>query len=134
MDLPLPEIDDGNRPYWEGLAGGVLRFQRCRACGHAWLPARDACPNCLAAEAVWEDAAGEGRVVSWVVYHKAYHEAFQDRLPYTVAIIALAEGPRLIAGLDAPDQALRLDMPVRLRPRKAFGMTLPAFVPAEAAS
>ena len=49
-ELPAPTIDDRTRPYWEGLAQGVLRVQHCAACGHDWLPARDACPNCLATE------------------------------------------------------------------------------------
>jgi uncharacterized OB-fold protein len=134
MDLPLPEITDLTRPYWDGLAEGVLRFQRCRSCGHAWLPARNACPRCLAADAGWETAQGSGRVVSWVVFHKAYHPAFADRIPYSVAIISLTEGPQLIAGLEAPLNAISLEMPVILQPRLGFGFQLPSFVPVATAS
>ena len=40
IDLPLPQRTELNAPYWESLAQGQLSFQRCRRCGHAWLPAR----------------------------------------------------------------------------------------------
>ena len=96
MELPKPEITDLNRPYWEGLREGRLRVQRC-GCGHAWLPARRECPSCLRDGAQWEDCSGRGSVLSWVVYHTAYHPAFESRLPYHVALIELDEGPRLLS-------------------------------------
>ncbi|WP_426958430.1 Zn-ribbon domain-containing OB-fold protein [Muricoccus radiodurans] len=127
MELPKPELDELTRPYWDGLAEGVLRFQRCAACGHAWLPPRDACPRCLSAEAVWEAAGGGGRVVSWVVFHKAYHDAFADRVPYNVAIVELEEGPRLITNILGPNGRLRVGLPVRLRVERDVGLFLPRF-------
>lgn len=128
MDLPVPEIDDLNRPYWDGLAQGILRVQRCRACENAWLPPRDTCPSCLAADPAWTEASGHGTVVSWVVYHKAYHDAFRGRVPYNVAIVALEEGPRLITNIVAPNDALSIGMPVKLRVEQDFGLALPRFV------
>lgn len=98
-ELPAPTIDDRTRPYWEGLAQGVLRVQHCAACGHDWLPARDACPNCLATEIEWRQSSGRGRIVSWVVYHVAYHDALKDRLPYNVTLVELDEGPRLLTNI-----------------------------------
>ena len=41
-------------------------------------------------------------MVSWVIYHHAYHEAFKDRLPYNVALVELDEGPRLITNIVNP--------------------------------
>ncbi len=130
MDLPTPEVNELNRPYWEGIGAGVLRFQRCRQCAHAWMPARHECPRCLAADAAWEDAVGAGQVVSWVVYHVAYHEAFRDRLPYNVAIVELDEGPRMITNVTGPPEALAIGLRVRLDLQQDFGMTLPRFAPA----
>lgn len=98
-ELPAPSIDDRSRPYWNGLAEGELRFQHCAACGRNWLPARDACPACLSAAPEWRRSAGMGRVVSWVVYHTAYHESLKDRIPYNVALVELDEGPRLLTNI-----------------------------------
>jgi hypothetical protein len=101
---PGPEIDGINEPHWLGLKEGKLRYQAC-ACGHNWLPPRLLCPRCLEPGWAWRDAAGHGQIVSWVVYHVAYHPAFKDKLPYNVAIVELDEGPRLITNiLDANDR------------------------------
>src|SRR3712207_3197965 len=96
---------DGRDPrdaYWSSLEEGRLRFQRCSACRNRWLPPRTECPRCWSAEWAWEEASGEGRVVSWVVFHTAFHEAFKDRVPYNVAVVELAEGPRLVTNLVEP--------------------------------
>lgn len=85
--------------YWAALANGRLRYQRCGECGHSWLPARSECPKCWSAKWSWQDASGKGRILSWVVFHTAFHEAFEKRLPYNVAVVELAEGPRLITNI-----------------------------------
>jgi hypothetical protein len=45
----------------------------------------------------WVPATGQGTVVSYVVYHRQYLDAVP--VPYTVALIELEEGPRLLARL-----------------------------------
>lgn len=108
-----PDIDSINRPHWEGLAQGELRFQQC-ACGHRWLPARAQCPCCLGDSWQWVAAAGGGRILSWVVYHHAYHPAFKERVPYNVALVELDEGPRLMTNIRGPNEALAPDRRVKL--------------------
>ena len=114
MDLPQPTITDLNEPYWQGLADGELRFARCRNCAHAWLPPREECQNCLSTDWDWEVASGRGRIISWVVYQHAFHEAMEERIPFNVAIVELDEGPRLITNVNAPDDQLGIDRPVVL--------------------
>ena len=46
LPFPLPET-----AFWQAVEEGRLTFQRCTACGHAWLPERQACPNCWSLEA-----------------------------------------------------------------------------------
>ena len=97
------------------LAAGRLEYQRCRSCHGAWLPRREACPSCLSTAWSFERASGRGRVVSWVIYHKAFDPSFADRLPYNVAIVELDEGPRLITNvLGGEVLPLRIGMPVEL--------------------
>jgi uncharacterized OB-fold protein len=128
---PTPEINDLNRPYWDELARGALTFQRCRACRWAWLPAREECPNCLADDWSRECAAGGASLVSWVVYHHAYHPAFVARLPYTVAVVQLDEGPRLISNVAGDAAALKIDQRLALRIEQESGMAVPRFVAAK---
>src|SRR4026207_2505271 len=106
MSFPLPEPTPLSQPYWDALKHGRLTFQRCRNCGHAWLPPRAECPECLASEPERATAAGKGRVISGVIYHHAYHETFKERLPYNVALVELDEGPRLITNIVNPDAGM----------------------------
>jgi uncharacterized OB-fold protein len=106
------EIDKIEAAYLAGLSEGRLLLQVC-ACGHAWLPPREACPACLAARWTWQAASGSGRLKSWVVYHTAFHESFRDRLPYNVALVELDEGPRMITNVVADNARLTADARVR---------------------
>lgn len=126
MDFPLPAPDALTAPYWQALDQGHLVYPRC-SCGHAWLPARTTCPACLQESWQWTRATGYGRLVSWVVYHTAYHPAFASRLPYNVALIALDEGPRLITNIVDPSESLRADARVVLCVQPEHGMALARF-------
>jgi uncharacterized OB-fold protein len=126
MAIPTPEITEVTRPFWEALGEGRLMFQRCE-CGHAWLPARSECPQCLGNQVHWEQAGGGGKLVSWVVYHIAYSDAFKDRLPYNVAVVELDEGPRLITNMVDANAALRCDASVRLAIETVDGVALARF-------
>ncbi|MCR5876788.1 OB-fold domain-containing protein [Phenylobacterium sp. J426] len=129
-ELPRPDITELNAPYWTALGEGRLVFQAC-ACGRRWLPPRRECPACLRDDQwAWQEASGRGTLVSWVVYHAAYHPAFAARTPYNVAIVALEEGPRLIANIDVRNEDLRGDMPVRLAVAEDNGVALARFRPA----
>ena len=133
MTLPLPDITDMTRPYWDGLAEGNLPYQTCGACGHAWLPARERCPDCLSDQVDWIAASGAGSIVSWVVYHSAYAPHLQDKIPYNVAIVELDEGPRLLTNiLDAPDgYGLSVGASVRLVIQQEGALHLPRFTLSE---
>jgi uncharacterized OB-fold protein len=112
----LGDLDPLETHRWEALQRGRVEFQRCAACGRAWLPPRAECPSCLGTEWAWEEASGRGELVSWVVYHRPFHPALAELVPYAVAIVELAEGPRMIAALaeDAPATGLRCAMKVKL--------------------
>ena len=94
---------------------------------HAWLPARAECPNCLAAEWDWTTASGKGRVISWVIYHHAYHDAFKARLPYNVALVELDEGPRLITNIINPEAGLKAERKVKLKIEDEHDVALARF-------
>ena len=115
-NFPLPEIDEVNAPFWDGLKDGKLLYQKCKSCDHHWLPARQECPSCLEANYEWAQASGKGVMTSWVVYHTAFIPAFKDRLPYNVAIIKLDEGPQMASNIvgEDDDANFTIDHPVEL--------------------
>lgn len=121
------EITEQNQPYWQSLDKGVLSFQKCNDCKNCWLPARDFCPKCLSENWQWTASSGKGTVISWVVFHSAMNPAFKDRVPYNVAIVELAEGPRLITNLLMPNQDIRPRMAVKLNLERRHNVNMPFF-------
>jgi uncharacterized OB-fold protein len=104
-DVPFPKPDDVTQPFWDGIAAGRLRLQRCRDCGrHVFYP-RAVCPHCTTGELEWVDATGRGSVYSFTVVHRA-PPGFADDAPYAVALVDLEEGVRLMTRLvdAAPDE------------------------------
>ena len=126
MAIPLPEPTELSKPYWDGLREGRLLIQRC-ACGHAFLPARKHCPACLAPDPSWERASGRGVILSWVVYHVAYHPAFESRLPYNVALVELDEGPRVLTNIVDGNDRLAGGAKVELAIEQEEGFPLARF-------
>lgn len=131
VQAPGPEITDLNRPYWDALKDGRLSYQCCNSCGHKWLPARGECPGCLGDDWSWEQASGRARLISWVVYRIAYHASFAKRLPYTVAVVELDEGPRMVSNIVGADASqLKIEMPLRMVIEDESGTAVPRFKPA----
>lgn len=131
LQAPGPEITDLNRPYWNALKEGRHLYQCCKGCGHTWLPARSDCPGCLADDWSWKEASGRARLVSWVVYRIAYHASFAKRLPYTVAVVELEEGPRIFSNIVGTDAStLRVDMPLQMVIEDESGFSVARFQPA----
>lgn len=106
------DVDAINEAYGAALAEGRLVMQVCE-CGHRWMPPRAACAACLGSRWSWQTAEGSGRLKSWVVYHVAFHESFRERLPYNVALVELAEGPRMITNIVADNRLLSAEAKVR---------------------
>lgn len=125
--LPLPEPTALSEPYWNALRQGKLMVQRCGDCGRASLPARAECPYCLSANRGWERASGRGELLSWVVYHIAYHEAFKARLPYNVAVVRLDEGPQMLTNIIGANDRLVVGARVKLHVEHEDGFALARF-------
>jgi len=131
VQAPGPELTDLNRPYWDGLKQGRHQYQCCNVCGHRWLPARSECPGCLGDDWVWQTASGRARLISWVVYRIAYHASFATRLPYTVAVVELEEGPRMFSNIVGADAgSLQADMALRMVIEDEGAMAVARFTPA----
>ena len=96
---PLPNISDFNRPFWEGARCHEFRMQRCNDCSKVWGPNGPVCPYCFSTSYRWDKLSGRGKIASWVVFHKLYHQGFAQDIPYNVAFVALEEGPRIIANV-----------------------------------
>jgi len=113
---PLPVPTPETRPFWEAARRHELSVQRCRACGHHFFYPRAVCPHCLADEVEWRRVSGRGTVHTFTVVHRGQRN-FPLPTPYVIAIVELAEGPRLMTNLVGiePDPAkIRIGLPVEV--------------------
>lgn len=129
---PLPRLDEESRGYWEALARHALYVQRCRDCGTVRFPPRAVCTSCMSSATEWLRCSGRGTVYSFTVTHQNQAPGFREELPYVLAIVELAEGPRVMTNVVevAPD-AVRIGMAVEVVfDDIAPGTTLAKFRPA----
>ncbi len=82
--------------YRDHLAAGRLELPHCRDCGRHHFDPRALCPHCASPHLEWRTASGKGVVYSTSVVRQK-PEAGGD---YNVALIDLAEGPRLMSRVD----------------------------------
>lgn len=99
MTLPLPAPNADSAAYWSGAKAGKLMLQRCQACGATWFLSRHLCASCWSDRIEPVEASGRGQVHSFTVIHRAPSAAFAGQVPYVVALIDLAEGPRMLANI-----------------------------------
>jgi uncharacterized OB-fold protein len=112
---PLPVISDFNRPFWQAAKRHELSLQKCNSCGRLWAPNGPVCPHCFSEDYAWVKLSGRGKIASWVVFHKVYHPGFASDVPYSVAFVELAEGPRIISNVvDVRNEDLEIGTPVEV--------------------
>ncbi|MFC6066468.1 Zn-ribbon domain-containing OB-fold protein [Streptomyces ochraceiscleroticus] len=112
-DLPSIVIDAESKPFWDGIAVGELRLQCCGDCGRAVFPARIVCPHCFGERLTPVAAAGTGTVYSKTVVHRAFG-AFAEQTPFTIALIDLDEGVRMMSRI-VGEQPVAIGDRVRLQ-------------------
>jgi uncharacterized OB-fold protein len=128
--VPVPTPN--TKPFWEGTQAGELRMQRCTGCASHFLYPRPNCPSCGSTQTEWVKASGRATLYSYVINHMAA-PGWEGEVPYVIAVVKLAEGPRMMSNLVgvAPDPAaLVLDMPLEVTFEPRGNMMLPLFKPA----
>lgn len=127
---PVPTPDVETLPFWEGAQAGRLKIQRCTACSHAIFYPRLVCPACMAEEPEWIDVLGQATIHALTTVHRT-GAAFREDVPFAVALVDLAEGPRMMTRVlsDQPE-ALRIGDAVQVTfVEQPEGPPLPFFTP-----
>ena len=128
---PVPRPTPETQPYWDGARAGELRIQRCTACREHYFYPRPFCPRCGSAEVEWAAVSGRATLHSYVISHRPA-PGFEDDVPYAIAIVALAEGPRLmtsIVGIENTPERLVLDMELEVAFQERGDQCVPVFRP-----
>jgi uncharacterized protein len=126
-----PPTTEFSEPFWEMARSGVLGLQVCAACGHHTFPARVTCPRCWSGELDWVVASGHGTLYSFTTLHRPPAPEFEADVPYTVALVDLAEGPRMMARLHGiAGEQVRCGMELMVDFEPGAEVPLPRFVAA----
>jgi uncharacterized protein len=120
--------DSDSRPYWEGLAQGELRIQRCKVCAQAVFYPRALCPHCHSDQLEWIVASGRGTIYTYTVAHQAFG-LFAEDVPFVIALVELEEGVRMLSRIvDAPRERVTIGAAVHVTFEGAGeDLTLPYF-------
>ena len=129
---PVPKIEPEAAAYWESLKQHAMRVQRCQTCGEWYFPPSTHCPKCLSTDVEWTPVSGRGVVWSSATMHRPYLPAYEAEIPYNLAIVELAEGPKLWTNVvDVPPDRVEIGMAVEVRYDDVTPeLTLARFVPA----
>lgn len=123
----MPDLTP-ERSWLEALEQGRFLLQRRASTGAFIFPPRVAEPRTGATDLEWVPASGAG-----VVHAVTVIAPRPPAAPYTVALIDLAEGPRVMGRVEgiAPDQ-VRIGLAVQARVGRIEGVPALLFTPREA--
>jgi uncharacterized OB-fold protein len=109
-----PKISPEAEEYWRGARQGKLMYQKCRVCGAIQFPFLTLCRNCLSEEIEALESSGRGQVITFSTIYRAPSPAFVANVPYTVALVELEEGYRMLSALfDTPPESVSMNMKVK---------------------
>src|SRR3954468_12580122 len=119
--------------FWEHTLQRELRLQRCANCGAFRWPPGAICDACLSEDFDWVQVSGQGRLLSWVTFHRQYFPEYPP--PHRAIVVSLAEGPLFVSALaEGADLELSDALPLQIdwvEAHDGFGdYNLPVFRPA----
>ncbi|MDR2188089.1 MAG: Zn-ribbon domain-containing OB-fold protein [Azonexus sp.] len=112
--------------FFEFLEAGRFMIQRCRDSGHHIFYPRVAEPMSGSSNLEWVEASGEG-----VVYSVTHISQKPPTPSYNVALIDLAEGPRMMSRVDGiAAEEVKIGMRVKARVVRENDKAVVVFEPA----
>lgn len=131
----VPTATPETKHFWDGTRQGRLVVQQCRQCEQTYFPPRPFCCKCGSRDVAPRECSGRAHLYSYVINHRA---APGFEAPYSIAVVELEEGPRMmtnIVNVPQTPEALVLDMPLRVTFTELTSeITLPLFEPEGVAS
>ena len=102
--------------FLSALRKGRLEGTYCSHCNIRYYPPRANCKECLSDENIkYIDYSGEGKILSFSEVHVP-PAGFERFTPYTICVIDLKEGGRLVAWINQEGEPLKIGEKVRVKP------------------
>lgn len=125
---PVPHPTATSAPFWEGCHRHELLLQHCASCSATVFYPRPTCPVCGSAELRFVRGSGQATLFTFTVARRPTHPRLADRVPYVIAIVELAEGPRMTSTVvDCDVEELRIGQPLTLAFEDIDEVSVPVF-------
>lgn len=106
--------------YERFLSEEKLMGSRCKGCGALFVPPRPICIQCYGSEMEWVEMKGRGELRAFtcisVVPPSMVEEGYGRNNPYCSGVVALEEGPRVVARIVGVDtnrsEEIKVGMPL----------------------
>jgi len=128
----IPPVTELTRPFWDATRQGKLVLQKCKGCMQRLFPPRANCPSCGSQTLAWESVSGDGVIYTYTIAYRSPHPVLADQCPLAVAVVELAEGPRMITnivGCDPSDVEIGMKVQVAFEAIDDSDEVLPVFTP-----
>jgi uncharacterized OB-fold protein len=114
FNKPLPTPTPTSAPFWDALKEGIVKLQRCEACGTWVFYPRNRCSTCLSDALEWHEVPGTGSLYTFTIARQPTSPHFASEVPQRLAVVELDEGVRLTTTLiNVADADIRIGMRVR---------------------
>lgn len=126
-----PVISRQGEGHWAAAREGRLALQHCQDCGAYIFYPSFVCDQCISTNLEWRDVSGHGTVESYTTVYRAFAEEFAPDVPYTVALVKLAEGVNLLSwliGVEPEDARIGMEVEVTFE-KKSDTISLHRFRP-----
>jgi uncharacterized OB-fold protein len=109
----VPALNEITAGYWRAARAHRLAIQTCMDCGARQHPPEPLCRACHGKALAFSPVSGQATLYAFTVVHHSVHPATANQVPYVLALVELAEGPRLVANIrDCPVEDLVVGMPL----------------------
>ena len=128
-DRPPADVD--SEAWWAAVQDHILSINACGTCQRNSLYPRPFCPHCWSEDVTPVPASGRATLYTWTVVHQNA-APFDSRVPYVVAMVDLAEGPRMMTAIEKcplGDLQAGMELTVDFR-HDDDGFVVPVFTPA----
>ncbi len=116
--------------WWKRVNAGESVVQKCESCASLQMYPRRRCIQCGSDKLGVAPVSGKGKLYTFTTVLRNAPSEFQQQLPYTLGVVLLDEGPRLLTRIiDCPQDKLVCDMAVQWKLAKIGERMLPCFGP-----
>jgi uncharacterized protein len=117
--------------FWDACREHKYLLHECENCGTVRYPPGRVCPACLSRDVKWRESPGHGEVFTFTTVSRAPSKEFDQWSPYTVGLIDLEDGVRVLANIINCEPAeISVGMPVQVCFQDVGeGVVLPQFEP-----